>query len=145
MPKNFRYKTEMKLSPLSFALFIVIIGTACGAGSENFTGEFADKKFMNGQAVFQLSLEQSGNDVSVFFNAVRNDGQGAAPEGDAKGHVTGKGTVEFKFEDSFNNSGTGTITRAGDDVILSMKMTHVADSRCLPFYPDNLRLKRVKK
>jgi hypothetical protein len=138
----------MKRFPLiitCIAFVVMPCAFALAAGSENFTGEFADKKFMNGQAVFQLSLEQSGNNVSVFFNAVRNDGQGAAPEGDAKGHVTGKGTVEFKFEDGFNNSGNGTITRAGDDVILSMKVTHVADSRCLPFYPDKLRLKRVKK
>jgi len=134
----------MKRSSLCIALFTI---TAClfAAGSENFTGEYADKKFMNGQAVFQLSLEQSGNTVSVFFNASRNDGQGASPEGDAKGHVTGKGMVEFKFEDGFKNSGTGTITKAGDDVILTMKVTHVADTRCLPYYRENLRLKRVKK
>jgi hypothetical protein len=130
---------------LSALTALAVSDVSIGAEPTNFTGEYADKKFMNGQAVFQLSLEQTGNNVSVFFNAVRNDGQGASPEGDAKGHITKKGTVEFKFEDGFKNSGTGTITRAADDVILSMHVTHVADSRCLPYYQQNLRLKRLKK
>jgi hypothetical protein len=113
--------------------------------SENFAGEYADKKFMNGQAVLQLSLEQTGNKVSIFFSGVRHDGQGAAPEFDSTGTVTGKGTVEFKFQDGMKNSGTGTITRAGNDVLLSLKPTHVADPRCLVFYKQNMRLNRVKK
>ena len=138
----------MKNGPLTISLLsIIVVAAHSGFAAQvpTFSGEYADKKFMNGQAVFQLSLEQSGNEVSVFFNGVRNDGQGAAVEGDSKGRVTAKGTVEFKFEDGMKNSGIGTIIKAGDDVILSMKVTHVADSRCLPFYKQNLRLKRVKK
>jgi hypothetical protein len=40
---------------------------------------------------------------------------------------------------------TGTITRAGDDVILTLKPNRVADPRCMQFYKSNMRLKRVKK
>jgi hypothetical protein len=115
------------------------------AAAPNFAGEYADKKFLNGQGVFQMSLEQSGNDVSVFFSAVYNSGQGAAPEADATGHVTAKGVVEFHFQDSLRNAGTGTITRAGDDVIVSIKTSRVADPRCLVFYKQNMRLKHVAK
>src|ERR1043166_1723759 len=138
----------MKISLLRFAVVAFSGGmtlSAYAAQPANFSGEYADKKFMNGQAIFQLSLEQSGKEVSVFFNGVRHDGQGAAVEGDARGKITGKGTVEFKFEDGMKNSGLGTITKAGNDVILSMKVTHVADSRAMPFYRQNLRLNRVKK
>jgi hypothetical protein len=138
----------MKASLLGFAFISVFVGlclSAYAAPPANFTGEYADKKFLNGQGVFQLSFEQSGNTVSIFFSAVRNDGQGAAPDATTTGHVTGKGTVEFKFQDSFNNSGSGTITRAGDDVVLSIKATRVADPRCLVFYKQNMQLKRVKK
>ncbi len=56
-----------------------------------------------------------------------------------------KDTLEFTFEDSFNNSGTGTITRAGDDIIVSMRMTRVADPGCLVFYGKNIPLKRIGK
>jgi hypothetical protein len=95
--------------------------------------------------VFELSLEQNRSNVSVFFSAVYTDGHGAAPEADGSGKVTSKGTVEFTFEDSFKNAGTGTITRSGDGVIVSIKMTRVTDSRCLRFYGQNMRLKRVGK
>ena len=138
----------MKASLLRFAFVSVFVGlcfSAYAAPPANFTGEYADKDFLNRQGVFQLSLEQSGNTVSVFFSAVRNDGQGAAPDAATTGHVTPKGTVEFKFQDSLNNSGTGTITRAGDDVVLSIKATRVADPRCLVFYWQNMKLKPVKK
>ena len=66
-------------------LAIAVVTPALAADSANFTGEYADKKFLNGQAVFQLSLEQKGSDVSVFFSAVYSDGHGAAPEANATG------------------------------------------------------------
>ena len=134
----------MKDRHLTFAAIALAIA-AIAADAPNFAGEYADKKFLKGQGVFQLSLEQKGNVVSVFFSAAHNDGSGAAPEADGTGQITSKGTVDFKWEDSFKNAGTGTISRAGDDVILSIKTTRVTDSRCVAFYGRNMRLKRVKK
>jgi hypothetical protein len=126
---------------LLLALTIVLAGSSAYAiGSSNFAGEYADKKFLKGQGVFQLSLEQQRSEVSVFFSAGYSNGSGAAPEADGKGKVTGKGTVEFTWTDSFNNSGTGTIKKSGNDVLISIKTTHVADSRCLPYYGENMRL-----
>ncbi len=111
----------------------------------NWAGEYSDKKFLNGKAVFQMSIEQSGNTIQVSFDAVYNDGHGAAPEGAGPGKTTGKGVLEFKWQDSFKNAGTGTITRAGDDLIVSMKATRVADSRCLDFFKQNIKLNRMDK
>jgi hypothetical protein len=130
---------QLIFTAIAFALSVT------AAEAPNFVGEYADKKFLNGQAVFQMSLEQSGNTVSVWFSAGYNDGHGAAPEADGTGKVTPKGTVEFKFEDNFKNAGTGTITRAGNDIVVSLKTTRVADPRCLVFYKPNMRLQRVGK
>jgi hypothetical protein len=134
----------MKDRHLIFAA-VALAFASIAAGTPNFAGEFADKKFLKGQGVFQMSLEQSGNELLVFFSAVHNDGHGAAPEADGKGKVTAKGAVEFKWKDSFQNSGSGTITRAGDDIIVSIKPTKVADSRCMEFYGDDMRLKPAGK
>jgi hypothetical protein len=132
-------KRNLIVAAITLALLIT------RANAQNFAGEYADKNFLKGQGVFQMSLEQTGNTVSVFFSAARNDGSGAAPEADGSGKVTPKGVVEFKWEDSFKNAGTGTIARAGEDVSVSLRTTRVADSRCLQFYGQNIRLKRVKK
>lgn len=113
------------------------------AEAQNFTGEYADRNFLSGQATFQMSLEQSGSSVSVWFSAGYNDGHSIQPIADGSGKVAGKGTVEFTFRDSSHNSGTGTVTRAGDDIIVSLKTTRVADSRCLELYRQNMRVKRV--
>ncbi len=126
-------------------MLFVLAASAIAAGASNFAGEYADKNFLNGQAVFQMSLEQSGNSVTVWFSTGYTDGHGAAPEAGGTGKVTNKGTVEFKFDDTSKNVGTGTITRAGDDIIVSLKTTRVADSRCLEFYRQNIRLKRAGK
>ena len=91
-----------------------------------------------------MSLEQSGSGVSVWFSAGYNDGHGAAPEASGTGKVTSKGGVDFKFEDSFGNAGTGTITRSGSQIIVSIKPIRVTDSRCLEFYLESIHLKRVK-
>ena len=92
-----------------------------------------------------MSIEQSGTAIQVSFDAVYNDGHGAAPEAHGPARVAAKDMLGFSFQDSFHNAGSGTIRRAGDDVIVSLKTTRVADSRCLPFYWQNMRLKRVKK
>lgn len=126
------------------SVVISICVSAFGATPANFSGEYGDKHFLNGRAVFQLSLEQSGDNVSVFFSAAHSDASGAAPEAEGKGEAKGE-MVTFKWEDSFHNSGTGTIKRAGKDVVLSLKATHVEDARCLEFYLENMRLKPAGK
>jgi hypothetical protein len=115
------------------------------ASSANFAGEYADKNFQNGQAVFQLSLEQTGNNVTIFFSAGYKDGHGCGPEADGHGKVTRKGMVEFTWEDGNKNAGTGTIARSGDGVTLSLKTTRVKDSRCVVFYRQNIRLPKLQK
>ena len=125
----------------------IVAATAFNAFSaeQNWAGEYVDKNFLNGKAVFQMSIEQSGNAIQVSFDVAYSDGHGAAPEGQGPARVRGKDTLDFRWDDSFQNSGTGTITRAGDDVIVSMKTTRVAESRCLAFYGENMRLKRIGK
>src|SRR5229473_1972965 len=118
----------------SLILLVALALVSIAAGASNFAGEYADKSFLGGQAVFQMSLEQSGNFVKVWFSTGYNDGHGAAPEAGGIGKVNSNGTVEFKFDDTSKNVGMGTITRAGNDIILSLKTTRVADSRCLEFY-----------
>ncbi len=92
-----------------------------------------------------MSIKQSGNAIQVAFDAAYVDAHGAAPDGEGQAKISGKNMLEFKWEDSFNNSGTGTIKRTADGIIVSMKTTQVVDSRCLAFYGQNMRLKRVKK
>ena len=111
----------------------------------NFAGEYADRNFLNGQAVFQMSLEQSGNAVSVWFSTGYNDGHGCAPEATGTGKVTAKGTVEFTFRDSSKNFGRGRITRAGDGIVVSLKPTRISDTQCVELYRQRMRLKRVGK
>jgi hypothetical protein len=135
----------MKRAIVSLLSLLVAIVSAVAAQSTNFAGEYADKNFLNGQATFQISLEQSGNTLSVWFSAGYNDGHGLLPEADGSGKITAKGTVEFTFKDSAKNAGAGTITRAGDDIIVSLKTTRVADSRCLELYRQNMRLKPAGK
>ena len=144
----FLVKSAMK-KYLTFAGSVLLV-IACArlisaADPQEFAGEYADKKFLSGQAVFQMSIEQRGNTASIWFSAGYNDGHGSAPEAEGKGTVTGKGTFEFTFKDGEGNSGSGTIARSGTDLVVSIKPTHVADPRCLVFYKQNIHLKRAPK
>jgi hypothetical protein len=130
-----------------FAAAVLVLLAASAtleAADSGWAGQYADKRFLDGRAVFQLSIEQSGKAIQVSFDAAWVDGHGAAPEAEGPARVSGK-TLTFKFKDSFENSGTGTITRAGDDIIVSLNPTHVAEPRCLAFYGKNMRLKRAGK
>jgi hypothetical protein len=111
---------------------------------QSFAGEYANKNYQGGNAVFQMSIEGSGNNMRVWFSVGRNDGRGSAPEGEGPGKMNGKGTLEFRFEDSCHNSGRGTIARSGDDILVSMTTTRKADANCAAFYGSNGKLKRMK-
>ncbi|PYL33698.1 MAG: hypothetical protein DMF35_06165 [Verrucomicrobia bacterium] len=137
------YNASMKNRSLILLVALAIVSIA--AGPPDFAGEYADRNFLSGQATFQMSLEQSGSVVTVWFSAGYNDGHGLLPVADGNGKITSKGTAEFTFKDNARNAGTGTITRAGDDIIVSLKTTRVADSRCVELYRQNMRLKKVGK
>jgi hypothetical protein len=129
----------------AFALTLILAAHFCLARSgQDWTGQYTDKQFLGGRAVFQLTIEQSGNKMQVSFDAAWVDGHGAAPEAEGPGTVSGN-TLTFTFKDTFDNSGSGTITRAGNDILVSINPTHVVEPRCLAFYGKNMRLKRVAK
>jgi len=128
----------------SILAFLLAAPFCFGEGAGNWAGQYRDEKFLGGRAVFQLTIEQSGSKMQVAFDAAWVDGHGAAPEAEGPATVSGN-TLTFKFKDSFSNSGTGTITRSGNDILVTLNPTHVAESRCLAFYGKNMRLKRVAK
>src|SRR3954470_9166233 len=103
----------------SIVCLALLAVTVHAADSSGWVGEYTDKKFLNGRAVFQLSIEQSGSAMHIRFDAAWNDGHAADPEADGPGKVSGN-SLTFKWEDSFNNSGTGSITKSGDDAIVSL-------------------------
>jgi hypothetical protein len=131
------------------ALFVcIVLGAAAPetfAAESKWAGEYRNENLLNGEAVFQLSIDQSGDAIQVSFDAAYKDAHGAAPDGQGPAKITGKDTLQFKWEDSFSNSGTVTVKQTADGVVVSMKPTHVVEPRCLAFYGDNMRLKRVKK
>jgi hypothetical protein len=136
----------MKLRFLFASMLILVLAAdlCLAAVGENWAGQYTDKNFLGGRAVFQLTIEQSGSKMQVSFDAAWVDAHGAAPEAEGPASVSGN-TLTFKFEDTFKNSGTGTITRAGNDIIVSINPTRVVEPRCLAFYGKNMRLKRVGK
>jgi len=137
----------MKWTGIVLFISITLGGSAFTSSSAepNWAGEYAAENLLNGDAVFQLSIEQTGNAIQISFDAAYADAHGAAPDGGGEAKIAGKNKLAFNWEDSFYNSGTGTITRAGDGVVVSMKTTRVEEPRCLPFYGQNMQLKRVKR
>ena len=70
----------MKKYPFPFVIIaLATITTVMAAGSVKFDGEFVDKKFLNGQGVFQFIFHQSGSALEIAFDAAYSDGHGATP------------------------------------------------------------------
>jgi len=134
----------MKRSLLSAAFLGVFFAALSSAKDASWTGNYTDKKFLNGQAVFQLNILQEGKTITVDFDGVYTDGHGCAPQGNGPATIVNNDTLKFTFTDTSNNSGTGTIRRSGEGVIISIKPTKVADPRCVVFYSDNIQLKPAK-
>jgi hypothetical protein len=148
-PHDFRMSTPpfhcgLRRIGLTTFLMVATCLVVRAADTSSWAGEYRAEKFLNDRAVFQLTIEQSGGAMRVTFDGAYVDGHGAAPQGQGPAKVSGN-TLQFKFEDSFGNTGTGTIKRTGDGIIVSMKTSHVAEARCLVFYQQNMRLKRARK
>jgi hypothetical protein len=124
-------------------LFIATLIVSSAAKEANWAGNYTDKKYLNGQAVFQLNILQEGDTISVDFDAVYNDGYGYAPQASGQAKVIDANTLKFTSIDSSNNVGVGTIKRVGADVVISIKPVRVADPRCVVFSKENIRLKRA--
>src|SRR5579884_1253787 len=97
---------------LSFAAAVASAQTTFAA-APGWAGQYRNDKFLNGKAVFQLSIEQSGNAIQVSFDAVCHDAHGAAPEGQGPARVTGKDSLQFKWEDSFQIRERGQSSESG--------------------------------
>ncbi|MGI8957153.1 MAG: hypothetical protein ACR2II_09605 [Chthoniobacterales bacterium] len=133
----------MKTSWAALAL-IFSLPVSLPAGETNWTGNYTDKKNFNGQAVFQLNILEEKGAISVDFDAAYNDGQGCAPQASGPAQIVDKNTLRFIFTDSSNNAGTGTISRSGEGVKISINPMRVADARCVDFYGKDVRLARAK-
>jgi hypothetical protein len=134
----------MKTGSFSTAFLSLCLAASLPAKEANWTGNYTDKKYLNGQAVFQLNVLHEGEAITVDFDAVYNDGHGCAPQGNGPAKIVDENTLQFTFTDTAGNAGTGTIKRVGDGVIISIKPTRVADSRCIVLYKGDIRLKRAR-
>ncbi len=121
-----------------------IANSAAAADTSGWVGEYRNPKFQNGKATIQVSIEHDGRTFQVSFDCVRNDGKGAAPEAQGPAKIVGD-TLQFRFQDNFRNAGTGTIRRSGNDIVVSIKPTRVAQQQAAAFYGDNIPLKRAGK
>jgi hypothetical protein len=139
-----RYSARVGWSRAIFFATVLFFAPRASPSDTDWAGDYANEKFLNGKAAFHLSIEHSGDVIQVTFNAGYADGHGTAPDGQGHAKISGQNTLEFKWEDSFNNSGTGRITRADRGIIVSMKAIKVVEPRCLAFYGNKMRLKRVK-
>jgi hypothetical protein len=130
----------MKKHSFLFAMIaLATIRIVMAAGPAKFDGEFVDKKFLNGQGVFEFSIHQIGSALEIAFDAAYSDGHGATPDATGAGKVNGN-AAQFAWKDSFGNTGTGTINLAGDDIVDYMTRVHVTDPRGLAYYRDNRKL-----
>src|SRR5438067_13369869 len=105
----------------SAVIAVAMIGTILAAGPAKFDGEFVDKKFLNGQGVFEFSVHQSGNALDIAFDAAYSDGHGATPDATGAGQANGN-IAQFTWKDSNGNTGTGTMNLAGVGMVESSQV-----------------------
>jgi hypothetical protein len=123
-------------------LFLALVGAR--AEAIDYTGHY---ELTNASAdwVFAIDIAQTGSKADVSFSASMVDGSGAAPEGGGKGVVDKTGVLTFKFKDSFDNEGAGTLVLGRDGYRLEMDVTTVVEPRPLRFYGDVLLKKTADK
>ena len=121
-------------------LALTVAGRAADPTTDSLTGHYELAKKSN--APLSFDVLQKGKSATTSFSAGHADGSGAAPDGDGEGTLNAKGELEFKWTDTFDNAGTGTLRHDGKLYHLSLKTTKVADPRATVFYGE-ITLKRT--
>jgi hypothetical protein len=128
-----------RLLALAF-LAVALVAHAADPAADSLTGHYELAKKSKSSLTFDVL--QKGKSATTSFSAGNADGSGAAPDGDGEGTLNAKGELEFKWTDTFDNAGTGTLRRDGKLYHLTLKPTKVAEPRAMVFYGD-LTLKRT--
>ncbi len=102
------------------------------AEKPDFTGRY--ERTGDAKTVFILHVRQTGDSAELEFSAGNADGSGAAPDGNGSGTMSEKGELDFTFEDSFGNKGTGTLKKTAAGVQVTMKPEKVTEPRAVKFY-----------
>jgi hypothetical protein len=128
-----------RLLALVFLALAVTVHAADPAAA-SLTGHYELAKKSNSPLSFDVL--QKGNAATTSFSAGHADGSGAAPDGDGEGTLNARGELTFKWTDTFDNAGTGTLRHDGKLYHLSLKTTKVVDPRATVFYGE-ITLKRT--
>jgi hypothetical protein len=119
------------------ALALALLGLSSGralASERNFSGHYelatakSDRSFS-----FDVKQKAKDDDATISFSAAMADGAGAAPEATGKGEVD-KDILSFKFKDSYDNEGTGSLVFKNHAYRLTLTVTKVVDFAPLHFY-----------
>ena len=113
---------------------------AADPATDSLTGHYELAR--KSKSPLSFDVLQKGKSATASFSAGNADGSGAAPDGDGAGSLNAKSELEFKWTDTFDNAGTGTLRRDGKLYHLSLKPTKVADPRAVAFYGE-ITLKRT--
>lgn len=130
----------MKRFLILAVLAITAAAHAADPTADSLTGHYELAKKSNSPLSFDV--QQKGKSATTSFSAGHADGSGAAPDGDGEGTLNAKGELEFKWTDTFDNAGTGTLRHDGKLYHLSLKPTKVAEPRAVVFYGE-ITLKRT--
>ncbi len=123
-----------------FALWFALAASLFAAPPPDFTGHYELAK--SGAKAFALDVTQKDGRAEISFSAAHEDGSGAAPDGDGRGRLNEQGELAFAFTDSFGNTGSAVLRRAGSGYRLTMKMDKIEEPRALVHYGVHM-LKRT--
>jgi len=123
----------LRILPL-LALFVLLRPAFAGSDlSGTYSGEHAVNK---DTLLCELTITAKGKGYDISGSYALESGRGATPSFDGSGKVNDQGVLVATFTDSFENSGTATITPTDDGVTISIRVTDVKDPRCIPLYKD---------
>ncbi len=123
----------LRILPL-LALFILI---RPALADSDLSGTYSGEHSVNKDTLLcELTITAKGQGYDISGSYALESGRGATPDFEGSGKVNDQGVLVASFTDSFENSGTATITPTDDGVTISIRVTEVKDPRCIPLYKD---------
>jgi len=122
-----------------FILFSLITDFSARAQSVadyigHFSGEIKVSDPIPDSIVSNISVEKASSGFRIEGSYAYSSGRSPAPDFTGTAYPSKNGNLYFKFSDSFGNTGEGSLSRKGKDILLNLRLEDVKDSRCAALY-----------
>jgi hypothetical protein len=123
---------------ISIFVLLANVFSVFGQSVSDYIGSFSGQDKVtaptNDAIICSVSVIKAKSGFQIDGSYAFSSGRSPSPDFSGVAYPSKNGNLYFKFTDSFDNSGEGSLSRKGNEILLNLKLKEIKDSRCAAIY-----------